>query len=155
MPPPSKCLCPPLSWLQWFLIRAGDFRWWTNMSWQTPSPPLTYPLPLLPLHPFTSVNVTWRDSFVSPLPNPSLSVCLPQPPDPSLLLFRQCQQSWRVCCVCVRVGGESEETETKLSRAEVHTGAAPLAARGIAVKASSFWPSSFMSSPLWPLYVSL
>ena len=56
-------------------------------------------------------------------------------------------------CVCVW-GGESEETETKLSRAEVHTGAAPLAARGMAVKVSSSWSSSFLSPPLWPLYVS-
>ena len=43
-----------------------------------------------------------------PPPGPSLSVCLPQPPDPSLLLFRQCQQSRRrvySMCVCVRVCG--------------------------------------------------
>lgn len=53
------------------------------------------------------------------------------------------------------MGRESEETETKLSRAEGHTGAAPLAARGMAVKVSSSWSSSFLSPPLWPLYVSL
>ncbi len=57
-------------------------------------------------------------------------------------------------CVCVEWVEDSEETEAKLSRAEVHTGAAPLAARGIAVKVSSFCPSFFLSALLWLLYVS-
>lgn len=127
MPPPSKCPRLPPSWLQWVLIRSGDFRWWTNMSWQTTSPPSTYLFLLLPLHPFTFVDVTWRDSFVNPLPVPSLSICLPQPPDPILLLFHRCQWSWRDCCVgvCVWVSAESEEAGTKPSGASVHTGAAP------------------------------
>ena len=111
-------------------ITAGE------AGWHTTSPPLTYLLPLFPLHPFTSVNVTWQVTFVNPLPNPSFSVHLPQPPDPSPLLFSQCQQSWGN--VCVWVGRESEETETKLRRAEVHTGAAPQAAQGIAVIFSFF-----------------
>lgn len=35
-----------------------------------------------------------------PSPKPTLSVCLPQPPDPSLLLFCHCQESGGDCCVC-------------------------------------------------------
>lgn len=48
----------------------------------------------------------------------------------------------RGVCVCVC------QAQAKLSRARVHTGAAPFAAQGMAVKVFLFWLFSLMSSPL-------
>lgn len=139
MPPLSSvCASPP--WLQYLLIKPAKFcRWWTSMSWQTPCPLLTHPLPLLSLHPFAFVNVTWRDSFVNNRPRAASFVCLPQPPDPSLLLSHQCQQRWRGCCACL-TRRKLKNLEMNLSTAKVHTGATLLSAQGMAVKVSSFTP---------------
>lgn len=68
-----------------------------------------------------------------------LSVCLPQPPDPSLLLSHQCQQRWRGCCACL-TRRKLKNLEMNLSTAKVHTGATLLSAQGMAVKVSSFTP---------------
>lgn len=79
-------------------------------------------------------------------------ICQPQPFSFRLLapatwslppVFPPVPTELKNCCVSVCVCvfewvGASDETETKLSRAELHTGAALLGARGVAVKVFSF-----------------
>lgn len=75
---PLSSVWPSPPWLQYLLIKPAKFcKWWTSMSWRTPCPLLTHLLPLLSLHPFAFVNVTWRDSFVNNPPRAVsfLSVC--------------------------------------------------------------------------------
>lgn len=99
-----------------------------------PSSPSSFPSSICICECYLTGHICQQSS-----PSCFLSVCLLQPPDPSLLLSHQCQQRWRGCCACLS-RREPKNLESNLSTTTVHTGATLLSAQGIAVKVSSFTP---------------